>query len=438
MTNRSDSLIFTENLIKYINDSPSAYHSVENALSILEAAGFTKLDSCERFSIAPGGKYYLTRGGSSLIALIIPEDVSKISFTIGAIHGDSPCFKLKPRCESDAFGKYGKLTVEKYGGAILQSWFDRPLSVAGRIVIEEDGKLISKNVNVDRDLLIIPNVPIHLGNIKEPTPLTDFLPLFSEKESGIGLFDIIAEQANISPEKIISSDLFVYNRQKGVVFGAKNEFFSAPRIDDLECAYALLEGFIEAEPASSVAVYAMFDNEETGSSSRQGAASTFLPETLLRTVLALGGSHEDYYAALASSFMLSADNAHAKHPNHPELYDALNAPNMNGGIVIKTNSTQKYTTDAVSFAIVKKICEKAGVPCQNYANRADLPGGSTLGNIALHQLPVCCADIGLAQLAMHSSYETAGTDDALYLKKASKVLFETKFTAQSDFGYLAD
>ncbi len=438
MTDKTQNLIFTEKLIDYIYASPSAYHSVANAVSILENAGFTRLDASERFSVRPNGKYYLTRGGSSLIAMIIPEDVSKISFTIGAVHGDSPCFKLKPSCESDAFGKYSRLTVEKYGGAILQSWFDRPLSVAGRIVAEEDGKLISKNVNIDRDLLIIPNVPIHLGNIKEPTPLTDFIPLFSEKESNIGLYDIIAEYASVSKESIISSDLFVYNRQKGCIFGADNEFFCAPRIDDLECAYSLLEGFIEATPTSSVAVYAMFDNEETGSSSRQGAASTFLPETLLRTILSLGGSQEDYYASLASSFMLSADNAHAKHPNHPELFDSLNAPNMNGGIVIKTNSSQRYTTDAVSSAIVKKICEKAGVPYQNYANRADLPGGSTLGNIALHQLPVCCADIGLAQLAMHSCCETAGCADALYLKKAAKVLFETKFTAKSDIGYLAD
>ncbi len=435
MINKNESICFANKLIDYIYASPSAYHSVENAVSILEGAGFTRLDASERFSVSPGGKYYLTRGGSSLIAMIIPEDISEISFTIGAVHGDSPCFKLKPSCESDAFGKYTKLTVEKYGGAILQSWFDRPLSLAGRIVIEENGKLISKNVNVDRDLLIIPNIPIHLGNIKEPTPLTDLIPLFSEKESGVGLYDIIAQYAGVSKDSIISTDLFVYNRQKGVIFGADNEFFSSPRIDDLECAYALLDGFIDAKPTSSIAVYAMFDNEETGSSSRQGAASAFLPETLLRTVLALGKTQDDYYASLASSFMLSADNAHAKHPNHSELFDALNAPNMNGGIVIKTNSSQRYTTDAVSFAIVKKICEKAGVPCQNYANRADLAGGSTLGNIALHQLPVCCADIGLAQLAMHSSCESAGVKDALYLRNAAKVLFETKFTAESDFGY---
>ena len=438
MTGKNESLCFANKLIDYIYASPSAYHSVENAVSILEEAGFTRLDASARFSVFPGGKYYLTRGGSSLIAMIIPEDISDISFTIGAVHGDSPCFKLKPSCESDAFGKYTRLTVEKYGGAILQSWFDRPLSVAGRIAVCENGKIISKNVNIDRDLLIIPNVPIHLGNIKEPTPLVDFIPLFSEKESGIGLYDIIAQYAGVSKDSIISADLFVYNRQKGTVFGADSEFFASPRIDDLECAYSLLEGFIEANPTSSIAVYAMFDNEETGSSSRQGAASTFLPETMLRTVLALGKTEDDYYAALASSFMLSADNAHAKHPNHPELFDSLNAPVMNGGIVIKTNSSQRYTTDAISFAIVKKICEKAGVPCQNYANRADLAGGSTLGNIALHQLPVCCADIGLAQLAMHSSYETAGVKDALYLKNAAKVLFETKFTAESDCGYKLD
>ena len=423
MTNKNESLCFTNKLIDYIYASPSAYHSVENAVSILENAGFVRLDASERFSVAPGGKYYLTRGGSSLIAMIIPEDISKISFTIGAVHGDSPCFKLKPSCESDAFGKYTKLTVEKYGGAILQSWFDRPLSIAGRIALEENGKIISRNVNIDRDLLIIPNVPIHLGNIKEPTPLVDFIPLFSEKESGATLYDIIAQYAGVSKDSIISTDLFVYNRQKGAILGADSEFFASPRIDDLECAYSLLEGLIEAKPTSSIALYAMFDNEETGSSSRQGAASTFLPETMLRTVLALGKTQDDYYAALASSFMLSADNAHAKHPNHPELFDALNAPNMNGGIVIKTNSSQRYTTDARSDAVFRTICKRAGVSVQSYSNRADMPGGSTLGAISDTVVSVPSVDIGLPQLAMHSANESMAANDFVDMKKLFSKFF---------------
>ncbi len=430
----NENLAFTQKLIDFIDMTPSAFHCVENASEILRRVGFTQLDASARFELNTGGKYFLTRGGSSLIAFIIPEEISGISFSIGAIHGDSPAFKLKPSCEVDAFGKYRKLSVEKYGGAILNTWFDRPLSVAGRVVICKNGKLISKNVNIDRDLLIIPSVPPHLGKIENPSLTVDFLPLFSESSSK-SLDTLICEYADIGENEIISCDLFVYNRQKGSLIGADNEFFCAPRIDNLECTFALLEGFIEARPSSSIPVYALFDNEETGSSSRQGAFSTFLPETLERIVLSLGGTREDYYASLASSFMLSSDNAHAKHPNHPELFDAQNAPVMNGGIVIKTNASQRYTTDAVSYAIVKKICENAGVPYQSYANRADLPGGSTLGNIALHQLPVCCADIGLAQLAMHSSCETAGSMDALYLKKVAKVLFETKFKAVSDLGY---
>ncbi len=427
-------LDFTKKLIDFIDKTPSAFHCVENTASILEGSGFIRIDPSKRFDLNAGGKYFLSRGGSSLIAFIIPKDTSSLSFSIGAVHGDSPAFKLKPSCETDAFGKYTKLSVERYGGAVLQTWFDRPLSLAGRIVVEENGKIVSKNVNINRDLLIIPSVPPHLGSIEKPSLTVDFLPLYAESSSK-SLDEVIAEYAGVDKKEIISYDLFVYTRQKGALLGGENEFFCAPRIDDLECVYALLEGFIEANPSSSVAVYAIFDNEETGSSSRQGAFSTLLPETLLRIVLALGGDKEDYYACLASSFMLSADNAHAKHPNHPELFDVHNAPIMNGGIVIKTNASQRYTTDAVSYAIVKKICESAGVPYQTYANRADLAGGSTLGNIALHQTPVCCADVGLAQLAMHSACETAGSMDALYLKKAAKVLFENKFTAISDTGY---
>ncbi len=428
------SLDFTKKLIEFIDRTPTAFHCVENAAEILEGSGFVRLDASKRFDLRSGGKYFLTRGGSSLIAFILPEDISSISFSIGAVHGDSPAFKLKPSCEVDAFGKYTKLAVERYGGSILQSWYDRPLSVAGRVVVCENGALISKNVNIDRDLLIIPSVPPHLANIEKPSLTVDFLPLYSESSSK-SLAALIAEYACVDEKEIISSDLFAYTRQKGTFLGSENEFFCSPRIDDLECAYALLEGFIEAKPSSSVAVYTIFDNEETGSSSRQGAFSTFLPETLRRIFLSLGGDEESYYTALASSFMLSADNAHAKHPNHPELFDAQNAPLMNGGVVIKTNASQRYTTDAVSYAIVKKICDKAGVPCQSYANRADLPGGSTLGNIALHQLPVCCADVGLAQLSMHSACESAGSTDPLYLKKAAKVLFESRFSAISDGGY---
>ncbi len=429
---QNENLKFTNELIDFINNTPTAFHATENSAKMLTDNGFTRLDASAPFSVTSGEKYFLTRGGSSLIAFKIPADTSNISFTIGAAHGDSPAFKVKPSSTLEA-SKYISVAVEKYGGSILQTWFDRPLSVAGRIVVRDGDAVISKNVNVEKDLLIIPNIPPHLGSTKEPSMLSDMIPLLGEKPASIE--NTVAEAAGVSPDDILSHDLFVYNRQKGTLLGANGEFFGAPRIDDLECAYSLLCGFIEADIKNSIPVFAIFDNEETGSSSRQGAASTFLPETLLRIVKSLGGDEDSYYASLASSFLLSADNAHAKHPSHGELFDRLNAPTMNEGIVIKTNSSQRYTTDAVSFAVVKMLCEKAGVPCQNYANRADLPGGSTLGNIALHNTPVLCADIGLAQLAMHSSFESAGTLDGLYLKKMAKVMFESKISAVSDCGY---
>lgn len=421
----------TKNLINFINASPSAYHCIERVLSMLE--GFDVLDASRPFKIKAGGKYAVTRGSSALIAFSLPEDISDVSFSIAAAHVDSPALKLKPECDSASAGNVRRVAIEKYGGANLASWYDRVLTVAGRICVSEGEKIISKNVYVDSDLMIIPSVPAHLGTIEKPSLAVDFLPLYAEAGEK-DIMDVVATAAGVNKEDILSHDLFAVPRETGKIFGANGEFFASPRIDDLQCVYALTEAISKARP-SGISVLALFNNEETGSSSREGAFSTFLPETLERIVIALGKDRGDFQASLASSFMVSADNAHAKHPAHPELFDSLNAPVMNGGIVIKTNASQRYTTDAVSGAIVKKLCEKADVPYQSYANRADIAGGSTLGNIALHQLPVCCADIGLAQLAMHSICESAGSKDTSYLIKFAKVLFESKFSALGDNGY---
>lgn len=420
-----------KNLINFINASPSAYHSIDSVLSMLD--GFERLDASHRFEIEAGGKYVVTRGNSSLIAFTVPKDITEISFSIAAAHVDSPALKLKPVCDVDSFGGVKRVAIEKYGGVNLSSWYDRTLTVAGRICVEEERKIVSKNVYVDKDLMIIPSVPAHLGAIEKPSLAVDFLPLYAEAGEK-NIMDVIAEAAGVDAKDILSHDLFAVPRETGRIFGASGEFFASPRIDDLQCVFALTAALAEAKP-SGISVLALFDNEETGSSSRQGAFSSFLPEVLERIVVSLGGDRGDYQAALARSFMVSADNAHAKHPAHPELFDTLNAPVMNGGIVIKTNASQRYTTDAVSCAVVKKLCEKADVPYQSYANRADITGGSTLGNIALHQLPVCCADIGLAQLSMHSICESAGAYDTDYLIKFAKALFESKFTAVNDSGY---
>lgn len=435
MYENTEGTSLTLKLIDFIDRSPTVFHALENVSAILSAAGFTPLDPSKRFSLVPGEKYYVERGGSALIAFKIPHDISDPSFSIAAVHGDSPALKLKPSCETDAFGKYTRLSVEKYGGMILQSFFDRPLSIAGRISFFKDGCIQSKNVALDRDLLIIPSVPPHLGSIKEPSLSVDMLPLFSQNDSDITLSSLLAKASGICKEDIISSDLFVCNRQKGAIIGSDGEFFCAPRIDDLQCAYSILEGLIESSDSDAFSVFALYDNEETGSSSRQGAASSFLSDTLRRALLSLGKDEEDYLIALESSFMISADNAHAKHPNHPELFDQQNVPVLNGGIVIKTNASQKYTTDAVSASLTEMLCKRAEVPFQSYANRADLAGGSTLGNILVRQLPVCSADIGLSQLAMHSCLETAGTYDPLFMMKLSKLFFETKFSLSNGKSY---
>ncbi len=435
----NENVKITCDLIKFIEASPTAFHAVENTAAILDKAGFMRLNEGGQWNLKPGGRYYVTRNMSSVIAFAIPSVTDDLAFMITASHTDAPCFKLKTVCESDAFGKYVKLNVEPYGGGIFSSWMDRPLSVAGRVIVAEEGRFTAKTVKVDRDLVLIPNVAIHQNRTVNSgyayNAAVDLMPLFSGVSGKGALRRIIAEAAEVAEDAIVGSDLFLYNRTPASVWGGDNEFFSCGGIDNRQCMYGTLTGFLKAVAAGAfetVPVFASFDNEETGSSTKQGAASPFLYDTLSRITDTFDG---DLRASLASSFMVSADNGHAKHPNHPELSDGANAPHLNEGVVIKSNAAQKYTTDGISAAIFTEICRRAGVPTQQFANRSDMAGGSTLGSISNTQVSLNTVDIGLAQLAMHSAYETAGVADTAYLIRASEAFYGTKIVCEGDGVY---
>lgn len=416
----------TEKLLDFIEKSPTAFQAVDEMQKRLTENGFEVLSEKEYWKLVPGGKYLVTRNNSALIAFCIPEKESRV-FHIMASHSDSPSFKIKENPEIKVDNSYVKLNVEKYGGMLMAPWFDRPLSVAGRVIIRRNDGLEEKLVDIKRDLVMIPNLAIHMNreanNGVAYNPQKDFQPLFAAGNTDRTLLEIIAEQVGIKKEDIISHDLFLYNRMPGTVWGADREFVSSARLDDLQCAFASMEGLLRAQNYGSIAVHCVMDNEEVGSGTKQGAASTFLKDTLLRINMGLGRTYEEYLMTLAGSFMVSADNAHALHPNYTDKTDPTNHPVLNKGIVIKFNANQKYCTDAVSAAIFKELCTKAGVPYQAFVNRSDIAGGSTLGNISNTQVPMNTVDIGLPQLAMHSPYETAGVKDTEYLVRAAEELF---------------
>ncbi len=424
----------TKSLLNFIDQSPTAFHAVATVVKRLQKEGFVALREGDDWNLEAGKNYYVTRNQSSLIAFRLPEE-SPSNFLIAASHTDSPMFKLKREAIVPAFDRYVRLNTEVYGGTIFSSWMDRPLSLAGRAVLCQNGKFSSRLVNIDQDLLVIPNVAIHFNRTVNSgysyQAAIDLLPLLGEGKS-FDLNALIAEVLDCDRQDIVETELFVYNRMAGRILGASGEFFAAPRIDNLMCAYGTLEGFLNAiQPKHSVTVYLSADNEETGSETKQGAGSVFLSDVLDRICAKVG---TDRKRMLASSMMVSADNAHAKHPNHPELSDAQNAPHMNGGVVIKFNAAQKYTTEGMSAAVFEKICERADVPVQFFANRSDLAGGSTLGSISNTHVPVLSVDIGMAQLAMHSAYETAGCRDTGYLCQAMRTFFESELDSDGD-GY---
>lgn len=427
----------SKEMLEFIKKSPSVFHAVEAIKNELSKNGFIELLESEKWKLEKGKKYYVTRNYSSIIAFDIGESVDdEYSFNIVASHSDSPCFKIKDNYKIESNNKYLQLNTEKYGGLIYSTWFDRPLSVAGRIIIKNEKGIETRLVNIDRDLVIIPNVAIHMNkevnSAMKYNEQVDLLPLFgSLKEAKDNFMDIISEYSNVEKESIISTDLYLYNRMMPSIWGSSEEYISSAKLDNLQCAFATLKGFIKGTNKKSINVYCCFDNEEVGSGTKQGAASTFLEDVLKRINLNLGKSKEDYHCALASSFMISADNAHAVHPNHPEKSDPTNRVYMNEGIVIKHNASQKYTTDAISSALFQSLCEATNVPFQHYSNRSDMPGGSTLGNIASLNVSINTVDIGLAQLAMHSSYETAGIQDTYYLIKVMEEFFNSSFKEES-------
>lgn len=424
--------------LAFIEKSVSCFHAVENIASQLKEKGFNELREQDAWTLEPGKGYFVTRNASSLIAFQMPLGVSfgeAAGFHIAAAHSDSPAFKVKPEAEVLAENSYVKLNVEPYGGMIYASWLDRCLSVAGKIVYKKGDRLVSKTVNIDEDLLVIPNLAIHMNHEinKNLTydPQTDLQPLLcgewdkDKGESCKGILDKkIAAIAGIEEEDLLGRDLFVYAREKGRLAGAEKELMISPRLDDLECVYASLKAFLASKPERYVNVCAVFDNEEVGSYTRQGAASTFLKDTLERIGEGMGKKGSSYLQMLPESFMVSADNAHALHPAHPEKADPSNRPRLNRGIVIKYHGGQKYTTDAYSEAVVKSLCQQAGVPYQTYCNRSGTAGGSTLGNISAGHVSVPAADVGLPQLAMHSAVETAGSRDVGYLIEMLKVFYE--------------
>ena len=410
-----------QRLLDYIAASPTAFHAVANAAAALDKAGFTALDMAEDWALNPGGKYYVTVNGTTLLAFRLSAG-QPTGFMVTASHSDSPTFKLKPGFTRRS-GDYVQLNTERYGGAINASWFDRPLGVAGRVLMADvEGRISAQLVYPDRDLAIIPSVAPHLNSEANSgfkvNLNVDTFPLLAQANDPDALMQQLLGSGDGG--EVVGHDLYLVCRDRGAEVGTQGQFLCAPRLDDLACAFGCLEGFLQAEVNDAVNVYALFDNEEVGSATRQGAGSTLLATVLQRIASSCGC---DYARLLPQSFLVSADNAHAIHPNHPEFSDPKNAPQLNGGLVVKFNAAQRYTTDGVSAALFTQLCHKANVKLQTYANRSDLPGGTTLGGIATTHAPLRSVDIGLPQLAMHSCYETMGSADLAELVSAATALY---------------
>ena len=422
----------TKSLCDFLNAAHSVYHAQAYLAETLENAGYTRLYEQDEWALAPGGKYFLTRGGSALVAFRVPQGSPK-GFLMSASHSDRPTFKVKENFELAA--AYTRMAVERYGGMLISPWLDRPLSIAGRVTVDTEAGVETKLLDIDRDLLLIPNVAIHMNRQANEgykwNPAVDTLPLIGGAGAAGKLPALLEMEAG---GKILGHDLYLYIRQKASVWGVDEEYISSAALDDLECAWGCTQGFLKGRDSASIPVLCVFDSEEVGSVSPQGAGSSLLEDTLGRIC---DGLKLNRGRMLAQSFLVSADNAHAIHPNHPEYADPGNAPVMGGGLVIKYNANLSYCTDSVSAAVFRKICGRAGVKVQTYHNRADLPGGSTLGRISLAHVSVPTVDVGLAQLAMHSCYETAAVSDAIDLETAMAAYYgSTPEATESGFSIL--
>lgn len=423
----------TSSLLDFLNDSPCNFLAVDNLRAMLDEAGFTELRMADEWNIVPGGRYFVTQNSSAIFAFVAGTGTPESGYKIIAAHSDSPGFRIKPNAEMLSSGNILRLNTEVYGGPILYTWFDRPLSISGRVIVRTDNPLSPETllVNFRRPLLTIPHLAIHYNrSVNEGNPLSrqrDMIPLTAiladPAEANGYLLNLVARELEINTSEILDFDLTLYDTTPPCLFGRDEEFISASRIDDLEMAHcavtALIHSLNERDADSSMTrVAAIFDNEETGSGTKQGAASPILRTILERVCRQLGGDDDAFARAIANSFMISADNGHATHPNYESKQDPTNHPVLGGGPVVKINANCKYMTDAESASIFRSICERAGVPCQTFVNHSDVAGGSTLGNILTSQLPLRGVDMGAPQLAMHSCRETAAVADHLHTHRA--------------------
>jgi len=418
-------------LFDFIESSPTAFHTVETTRRLLTGAGFTELSETEPWKLSPGKGYFTTRNMSSVIAFHFPKKDFH-GFSVVAPHGDSPCFKIKGSPEMKVEEHYVKLNTEVYGGMALNLWTDRPLSVAGRLTLRTEKGVKALLTDLKRDLLLIPGLAIHMNREANSgskiDPQKDTLPLLGGSEAE--LLSLLAEQAGVDKEEILSHDLYLYHRARGTVFGAAEEFIAAPKLDDLECVFSAVTAFLQSDNPENCRICAIFDNEETGSMTRQGAGATFLSDVISRICKAAGKDEEQRQLAIQNGMLLSADNAHAVHPNYPEKADPTSRCYLNEGIVIKHSS--HYATDGVTAGLFHRICERAEVPTQEFYNHSSNPGGGTLGLISGAQVAIPTVAIGLPQLGMHSPYETAGRADVAHMVNAMTAFFNTVITAGED------
>ena len=422
-----------DDLKTFLDASPVNFLAVAELRRRLEAAGFTELRATDPWTIRPGARHYVTANGSALFAFIAGDAPTHAGVRIISAHSDSPCFRVKPECEIICDGGIVKLNTEVYGGPILYTWFDRPLSLAGRAILRSNDVLRPEHRTVvfRRPLLVIPHLAIHFNrSVNEGNPLSrqkDMLPVLGRVDNpseAKGLIRrLVAAELGVEPGDVLDFDLSLYTVEGASLAGLNEEFITSGRLDDLSMVHAALSALLASEGSGATRVMAIFDNEETGSGTKQGAASPVLEQLLRRLCYALGGSDEDYYRSIAASFMISADNAHGVHPNYVEKYDPTNHPVLGGGPVIKINANCKYMTDADSAAVFAGVCERAGVPVQYFVNHSDVAGGSTLGNILTSQIPLRGVDMGAAVWAMHSARETASVADHVFTVRAFTEFF---------------
>lgn len=404
----------------FLNRARSVYHVNDNLCTMLTAQGYVPLDEGKPWTLEQGGKYFITRNGSALVAFRVPRNKPE-GYVMSACHNDRPSFMVKENGELK--GAYTRLATERYGGMMMYTWMDRPLSIAGRVLVDTPNGVERRLIDLDRDVAMMPSLAIHMNRTVNEgytwNPAVDTVPLLGSPDVA-GLLPKLLEQA--AGGRILSHDLYLYVREPARIWGLNGEYLSAPALDDLQCVWGCTQGFLNAGESRNITVLSVFDSEEVGSNSPQGADGTLLSGLLARISRSLGLDHD---CMLSNSFMVSADNAHAVHPNHPQLSDTGRSVTMNAGVVVKFAATLNYTSDGLSAAVFRKICEKASVPTQTFYNRADLRGGATLGHFSLHHVSVPSVDIGMAQLAMHSAYETCGVQDVLYLEDAMTAYYQS-------------